>query len=149
MEAKKGLNNTQRKVLEEIYVGRIDGEKRTYERERRSGRQDFVEASLEKERNSNPIKSILAADRKRAELLEKNAEYLKEKGIYFNNKYKLEIRYNSGYDCSSVVSDYDDETSNTVDRYNKAKQEVRAKIWGLDTSYEEIEAEIDAVLAKF
>ena len=161
MEAKKGLNNTQRKILEEIYVDKLKSDLKAVKSKRQSERDAFIKSVIDEELKAASVKRVKKALDNLVTTLEKDGWYLEERGIKVNGlpgyrddgdlsrraaKIQLELHSSYGERDNPMIQDYDEETLMVQARYEAANREIRAKIWGLDTSYEEIEKEVQAVL---
>lgn len=152
MEVKKGLNNTQRKILEEIYVNRVIRAKADYEQKRRAARvvfcEDLLKAFLKTQKGKSIQKGIenLQAAIKNAskEIEEACVEISGLRSIF---EAKIEIK-SALYERNKNpdVKEFDRETDRRIQMFDDARDEVRAKVWGMDTSYQDIENEVDALI---
>lgn len=154
MESKKDLNNTQRKVLEEIYCQQVTTIINDYKRNRSVERERFVEDTLDKIKKTSKGKAVQSAIDKLGTAVEEAKQFFKEQGVSqytFRNIGDLQIKLEDSYRYNDIknadVRAFDEETVFTEERYDKVRQEVRAKIWGMDTTYAEIESEVKSVLA--
>ena len=153
MEAKKDLNNTQRKVLEEIYCEQVTTMLKEYKHGRSAEREKFVIIVLDKIKKSSKGKAVQGAIDKLNKAVKDAEQFFKEQGVNsytFRNVDDLEIKLDTSYRYDETknpdIRAFDEETAFTEERYDKVRQEVRAKIWGMNTTYAEIEKEVKAVL---
>ncbi len=159
MEAKKDLNNTQRKVLEEVYLEQLKEMHQQYRRDRRDERDKTKDEVLEKLKNKSEFKKLQKAIVNLREAFKDSDKLLAEEGIslYGVEGYretpsekaaKIHLGwYSSDADTNKTMQLFDAVTQETERKFASAKNEIRAKIWGLDSSYADIEAEVSAVLA--
>lgn len=154
MEAKKDLNNTQRKMLDEIYTEQFKKKERKILDDRQIGLRKVREKVLKDEAKSKNIKAILDAGNTFTKLVAKHTEELKAKGLKISNlpyrdegKFELELkdRYNDDIEHPDIVA-YKEETWVIEENLAKVKKEMRAKIYGLNTTYEEVDKEIGEIL---
>ena len=153
MEAKKDLNNTQRKVLEEIYCEQVTVMLKDYKKSRSAEREKFVVSVIDNIKKTKKGKAVQAAIEKLKNAVEDAEQFFKEQGVNsytFRDVSGLEIKLDSSYRYDETknpdIRAFDEETAFTEERYDKVRQEVRAKIWGMNTTYAEIEKEVKSVL---
>lgn len=152
MEVKKDLNNTQRKILEEIYINRVIKARKDYEQRRRTAREalceDLLEAFLKTKKGKSIQKGIenlqVAIKNASKEIEEARVE---TPGLMNIFEAKIEIR-SSPYDRDKNpgIREFDRETDRCIQMFDDARDEVRAKVWGMDTSYQDIENEVEALI---
>ena len=157
MEAKTGLNNTQRKILEGIYVERLKEKQDTAINARQAQRKQFSKKVVAKALKDPAIRSVKKALENLATVLTKHeskldgigiSEFPGYNGTYAERAEKMKLYVRDRYDEKHPeLQEFDNETESLRDKYHKAIQEVRVKIWGMNVSYEEMEKEIDKVLA--
>lgn len=141
MEAKKDLNNTQRKMLDEIYNKRFNEKIKPYRQKRHEELEEVRRKALEEAKTSKDVEKF-------RDLIEK-VRALKDKlyagGVSVYDSYdgvvKVELKSNH-----PKVKAHNDETETTLDRASEVQAEMRAKIYGLNTSYEEVDKEIAELL---
>jgi len=148
MKPKKELNAQQRKMLDEVYMHQFDTIARKQSDQRMEDRKKLEYETVKKELAKEPLKTLLKKLNDAFESQERNAEYLKEHGLKVDSKlYKPEIKTTrrSSYDDvlpHPVMEKFDKETREIeIDLSNKRK-EIRARIYGLSTTFEEVDAEI-------
>lgn len=143
MEPKTNLNNTQRKMLDTIMSDRIKVKVSTYRDNRQEERSKLVKSELAKAEKSKEVKEV----QKLYKELKAKEKALKEKGIKVGTKYdgSIEVslmgRYGDDNPPYPIVA-FDKETSVTEEKISQATTEVRARIYGMDTSYEEVDKEL-------
>lgn len=143
MEPKTALNNTQRKMLDTIFTERINKKVRLHDARRRDEREKLVKAELEKANKDKDVKEYQKLH-KQLKDLEKT---LANKGIKLNTKYdgSIEVSLGSssyGNNAPLAVEAFDEETRRIEEKIVEATTEVRARIYGMDTSYEEVDQEL-------
>lgn len=141
MEPKVGLNNTQRKMLDTICTQGIEKRAKAYQRKRDDERKELVESEQKKIQESKEFKEFA----KLYDLIKKKEQDYKSKGFYITREDdKLKIKMNSysydGYPLAIQV--FDKETRDTYDKIEERTIEVRSRIYGMDTSYDEVNKEL-------
>jgi len=144
----KNLNNTQRKMLERIYVKRIQEKQTQYERERINGRNDALQeevAKIEKQ-----FKPLMDAARKYWKLYEEQKDDLRKAGVRLDFQVGMarlipEYSY-YGAEKPQYLKKYDEETSAALRRLNEIRDEVTLRIYGSDATYADIDKEINELL---
>lgn len=152
MEAKKDLNNTQRKMLDEIYTEQFKKKEQKILQDRQDGYRKLQAKVLKDETKSKNIKAILDAAEKFTALYKKHSGELEEKGLKIDNmpyrdeafSLKLADRYDNNTHPTLLA--YKEETYAIEENLAKVKKEMRAKIYGLNTTYEEVDKEIGEIL---
>ena len=142
MEPKTNLNNTQRKMLDTIMSERINKKVSAYRETRQDARKKLVKSELEKAKKSKEVKEV---EKLYKDLIIKE-QALKDKGIKVSTKYdgSLEVSLGGRYDDTAPlpIEAFDIETRKMDERISEATTEVRARIYGMDTSYEEVDKEL-------
>jgi len=150
MEVKKNLNNTQRKMLDQIYVEQFDKRARMIRESRRAGREKLMVQLLAKESEDEKIQEMLDAGRKFYLLYEELKPKLAVNGVSVdNNLNKIPKLYINQYSRANKyvdLQDYDDETDKIELSLSEKKKEMRAKIYGVAASYEDVDKEIKELL---
>lgn len=152
MEVKKNLNNVQRKMLDEIYSEQFRAIESASEAKRNKERQKLVEKLLKDFSKDKDVKAYLEAGRKFFELAQKLKPQFEKNGVrtsdYISKPPVLSIEY--GWRNENKVfkelEDFNEETLRVEGLFAQRKREMRAKIYGLNTTYEEAEAEIKVLL---
>jgi hypothetical protein len=153
MEVKKNLNNVQRKMLDEIYTEQFKKRERTISDERQAGLNQLQQKCLKGFKQDKEVKKMLEVGKAFYELQEKLSPKMDASGISLNRRIgkvpQLEIcnRY-YGYDRKEFpeVTVYQSETTRIELRLAEKKKEMRAKIYGVSASYEDVDAEIKELL---
>lgn len=151
MEAKKDLNNQQRKMLDEIYTEQFKKKEQRILEDRREGYQDLHKKVLKKERSSKNVKAVMDAATKFRELVLKHKEEFDEKGLTIDHYYrddKFDLKISDSYRSQTHpdLKAYQEETYVIEENLAKVKKEMRARIYGLNTTYEEVDKEIAEIL---
>lgn len=150
MQPKKNLNGIQRKMLDEIYSEEFKKKSEVILEARRVEYAKLQASLLAKESKSRDVKAMLDAGMKFYELSQKLKPELAAKGVYVEN-------YTSGVPRLSVNSyradgkypeleAHQNETYKVESALASKKREMRAKIYGVDASYEVVDAEIKELL---
>lgn len=141
MEAKKDLNNTQRKMLDEIYTKRFNEKIKPYRSKRHDQLETIRDNALEEAKKSKDVEKFRELVAKTKALKDK----LYQGGISVYDSYdgvvKVEIKSNH-----PKVQSFNDETEKTLDTASEAQAEMRTRIYGLNTTYEEVDKEIAQIL---
>ena len=154
MEVKKDLNNTQRKILEEIYIDRVIKAKRDYEQKRVKDRKILCDNLLKNflktpsgKAIQKALNSLQLAIKNADEEIEKNK--LERRGLNTAFDVKMVLRSMPyDYDIHPDIKEFDLETNRRAEILNDIRNEVRAKVWGMDTSYQDIENEVQSLIRK-
>ena len=153
MEVKKNLNNVQRKMLDTIYLEQFDKRERAILDEREAGLKKLNDKCLKTFKQDKDVKKMLEAGKLFYELHRKLQGKMDEKGVSLNRSVDKEpelsvrTRY-YGYDRQEFpeVTEYQDETTRIKLALAEKKKEMRAKIYGVSASYEEVDKEIKELL---
>lgn len=159
MEAKANLNNTQRKILESIYVEQMKTMRRDAVESLGSKRGEFIATLRTKVTKDPSVKAIKKALDNLVNTLDKHEHVLKSHKVGIDNlkHYNSESYTASAKKFVLVVEDgydrrnpdlvaFDQKVTDLGVKWDKAIMEVRAKVWGLNVSYEDMEKEIKAVI---
>lgn len=151
METKKNLNNVQRKMLDEIYTEQFKKKADIILEERRAGYVKLQAALLAKESKNKEVKAMLDAGTKFYELENKLHDQLISNGVTvdyrLSNAPKLSVT--SSYRSEGRYAEleaYQSETYRIEIALGEKKKLMRAKIYGVASSYEEIEKDISEIL---
>lgn len=152
MEVKKNLNTIQRKMLDEIYSEQFKKRESLILLERSTGRKK-LEAKLLKDLVKTPeVKKMLEAGKTFYELSVKLMAELRDINVSVTNKpSSLPELTIGGYYGGQVgefpeVEEYEKETRRISMTLSEKKKEMRAKIYGVAASYEDVDAEIKELL---
>lgn len=152
MEVKKDLNNTQRKILEEVYINRVIRAKEDYKQRRKVVRAVFCEELLEAFLKTQKGKSIQKGIENLQAAINNASKEIEETCVELSglkNIFEAKILIRSALyerNKNQGVKEFDRETDRCVQLFDDARDEVRAKVWGMDTSYQDIENEVDALI---
>ena len=143
MEPKTNLNNTQRKMLDTIMSERIKKKVGSARSARQDKRNELVKSELAKAEKSKEVKEV----QKLYKELKAKEKALREKGVKLSTSYdgttKVELcgRYGDDNPPYPIVA-FDKETEVLDEKISEATTEVRARIYGMDTSYDEVDKEL-------
>lgn len=152
MEVKKNLNNVQRKMLDEIYSEQFKAVESAKTNERSKERQKLEAKLLKDFAKNKDVKTYLEAGKKFFELAQKLRSEFDKNGVrtsdYISKPPVLTVEYGYRNDQKvfSELEKFNDETLRLQGVFAQRKREMRAKIYGLNTTYEEAEAEIKELL---
>lgn len=153
MEVKRNLNNIQRKMLDEIYTEQFEKRQKIIKDEREAGLNALKEKCLKSFKTNKEVKKMLEAGKVYFELQEKLTPEMDLKGICLtqraNKMPSLEVRNRYyGHDRKEFpeVTEYEAESTRIDLRLSEKKREMRAKIYGVSASYEEVDEEIKELL---
>lgn len=153
METKKNLNTIQRKMLDEIYKEQFEKRERVIKQQREDGLADLKKKLLKKVATEKDVKKMLEAGKTFYQMKEQLASTLSEKGIsvdgYLSKEPKLEMNgryYSSSAGEMEELTAYRDETTRIEMILAEKKREMRAKIYGVAASYEEVDKDISELL---
>lgn len=152
MEVKKNLNNVQRKMLDEIYTEQFKKRERQIIDERNQGFGPVVEKALKEFAKDKDVKNMLEAGKKFYELQTKLDDKLRKSGVGVEYtlsgvpRLKNGYRYSNEYESLPAIQEYKNETARIEQRLAELKREMRAKIYGVSATYEEVDSEIKELL---
>jgi len=150
MEVKKNLNNVQRKMLDEIYTEQFQKRANLITVDREAGRRLLQTQLLTKEASNKKVKEMLEAGKKFFLLEQELRTELAANGVAVNptlsrqpelsiNQYRSDGQYKE-------LEDYQKATNAIELALSEKKKEMRAKIYGVAASYEDVDAEIKELL---
>lgn len=153
MEVKKNLNNVQRKMLDTIYMEQFEKRERVILDERRAGLEKLTEKCLKNFKADKEVKKMLEAGKTFYELSQKLAGKMTDSGVNLDQTVSREPKLTArnryyGYERKEFpeITSYQDETTRIELRLAEKKKEMRAKIYGVAASYEDVDAEIKELL---
>lgn len=155
MEVKKNLNNVQRKMLDEIYMEQFKKRESAILAERSAGLKQLQSKLLKDLATEKPeIKEMLEAGKTFYELELKLRPELRELNVCVDNylsnlpELRIGVRYSNGGNLGEFpeVEAYHKETRRIELSLAEKKKEMRAKIYGLATTYEEVDEEVKELL---
>lgn len=146
MEAKKELNNAQRKMLDEIYCEQFDKISKPILGKRAEGLQKLKQEVLKEEIAKDPVKTSLKMLNDATKYIKKHEEHYNKMGLKLSSSlptsFSLEFQYGWKAEQHPKIQKYLEETAKIeLDLANK-KKEIRSRIYGMSTTYEEVDAEI-------
>jgi hypothetical protein len=151
MEVKKNLNNVQRKMLDEIYMEQFKKRESIILNDRAIGLKKLTQELLKGLLKDKEIKKMMEAGQTFYELELKLRGQLKELNVEVSGRIhtepELQInRYSGAINEFKEVVDYNKETQRITLVLSEKKKEMRAKIYGVAASYEEVDQEIKELL---
>lgn len=152
MEVKKGLNNTQRKLLDEVYTKQFKTRRKEIIDGRQQDLRKLEEKALKNFGKDKEIKKFLEVGKQFYELRKKLDKKLEENGVgvsqYVSDipELKLSYGYANNYQQMPELLEFKEETIRIENSLGDRETEMRSKIWGINLSYEEVEAEIKELL---
>ena len=136
-------------MLDEIYTDQFDKIASGILHERANGHSKLKIQVLKDERLKEPAKSILKHLQSACELMEKNKDYFQENGLRLENSlYKNDLSMNSYDGKHPKLYAYEQKTHEIEVELAKKRKEIRARVYGLNTTYEEVEKEVSAYIAR-
>jgi type II secretory ATPase GspE/PulE/Tfp pilus assembly ATPase PilB-like protein len=150
MDPKKNLNNVQRKMLDEVYMEHFDS---IYDRimDKRKDEFNKLEDSLLIVARKKYAKEIAELNKVVGKMANLSDKIYEESGfqIKADNRYRDELEKGEfvikfrNESRHPKLAAHKDETSKIHVELMRKKKEIRARIYGLDMTYETIEAEIE------
>ena len=152
MEVKKNLNNVQRKMLDEIYTEQFTKRERAIRDERETGLKKLQVKLLANLSKDKEVKKMLEAGKAFYQAQEKLRSTLGSQNVALTYTLSGEPNLQVSYRYGGVGQDFPE-----VEEYNtrtreielnlaEKKKEMRAKIYGVSASYEEVDKEIKELL---
>lgn len=154
MEAKKNLNNIQRKILDEIYTEQFDKREKFILDNREQELGKLQEKNLKVFAADKEIKKMVGAGELYFEMVRKLREKMESKNVTIGETLstcpKLGVKtyfYGRSEDKDfPEVARHKKETRAIALTLGEKRKEMRAKIYGVSASYEEVDAEIKEIL---
>jgi hypothetical protein len=149
METKTNLNNVQRKMLDEVYTAHFQTLAQNILQERNTEYKKLCEKVKEIETKKHKVK--LDAYLKVCKSMCDLDESLRKEGLrvfrYSSSKpEQIEIEVNEAYKYP-LLAKHKDETRKIEEELSRKKKEIRARIYGMDMTYEQVEKEIAKEIA--
>ena len=154
MDKKTNLNNTQRKMLDEVYMEAFDGVSHNILEKRTEGYTKLSDKIIKEESKRAIVKETIQSYNLIVKKIKKCEEYLGKNGLTLNGvPYNLNnsLTVESQYSCDGKhpkLKKYQAETDKIKAKLARNKREVRARIYGMDTTYEAVEKEIAKYIAE-
>lgn len=152
MEAKKDLNNTQRKMLDQIYSEEFEKKAQAILSKRQRDFEALKVKVLGKEKVSKDIKELIAVGKKYYDLLNACKDEMTTKGLNLSNSIRevptlsiSDYRYGDNT-IHPELQAHKDETATISMQIAEKKKEMRASIYGMATSYTEVSEEVTKIL---
>lgn len=152
MEVKKNLNNVQRKMLDTIYTEQFDKRAAVMADERKAGLDALTKKCLKTFASRKDVKKMMDAQKAFYESYKKLEKEMDNNGISLSNSvydHELVIRNRYyGYERKEFpeIVAYQAATTAQELKLAEKKKEMRAKIYGVAASYEEVDQEIKELL---
>lgn len=155
MEVKKNLNNVQRKMLDQIYSEQFEFKRKSIMDAREAGLKELAK-EVQKEVSAQPeVAAFLKAYKALQEQFKAIKPTLETEGVQISGRFDAnepEVSEPSTYVYASrpensKVAAYNDRTQEISRELNEKKQIIRSAIYGMETDYESVKAEIEAVLS--
>lgn len=155
MQPKKNLNNQQRKMLDEIYSEQFNAKKAVILNKRSEELSTLKLQVVDEVSNTRKAKALVEAGKRFYELLQTTGKELAEVGIHINEKVSgVPILGLQRYSYSSTVDAthpkllaHQERTRQIEAELAEKKQLIRSAIYGMATDFNDVKAEIEAVLA--
>lgn len=150
MKVKTNLNNVQRKMLDEIYSKQFDELARPIMEERQRGLDKLTRKVLRDEQKKDPVKKVLKAWKEAVKLSKQYQTYFEDRGLSLSNstysEYELSFKRYSNHEHPEILK-YQAETDRIHAELVNRKKEIRARIFGMETTFEDVDAEIKKYIA--
>lgn len=152
MEVKKNLNQEQRKLLDKMYTEAFDKREKVIMDEREAGLKKVADKCLKEFASLKDVKKMMDASKEFYTLFKKLEKTMDESGVtisgsVYDHELSIRNRY-YGYDRKEfpAVQAYQDETTKLKMQLLEKRTEMRAKIIGINATYEEVETDIKELL---
>lgn len=149
MESKQNLNNTQRAMLDKIYTAELTDRANVIIKKRSIERPSIVEKALKAFSTTGDNAKLLKKTTEAYTLFQEMKNSLKEQGIYLTSGVDHEPKFgvlSYADDKPPLLKEFDDETVAIQGKLRRAQLEVRARIYGMTTTYEEVRQDLDNYL---
>lgn len=136
-------------MLDEIYCEQFEKAVRPILLKRKEGYEALKVKVLKSELSKSPMKDVMKKLGDAYKAVKDVKDYMEENGLRLNNSlYEQELTIDSyRYLPNPTLSKYNDETNEIEQSLAKKKKEIRARIYGMDTTFEEVEREISKEIA--
>ena len=143
MEPKTNLNNTQRKMLDTVFSQRIEKKVKLFNERRSDERKKLERAELAKAEKSKDVKEAVKFYKSFYALKKKLSDQGVELSTNYDGAVKVELGGRYGTNTKPfALQAFDEESRKLSEKINESTTEVRARIYGMDTSYEEVDKEL-------
>ncbi len=151
METKTGLNNTQRKMLDDVYMEQYRKIEQSVLDKRKAEIKVLYSAVIKKEKSKEPLKTAFKKIQEGIEAYRSIKAYLADNGMRLDSSLptETELEIYNGYSSNAPhpdVVEFDRKTEEIKQKLYEKRKEIRARIYGLSSTYEEVDAEIRAHL---
>lgn len=149
MEQKKNLNNTQRKMLDDLYLSRFNAKRRAVLDERANQSKKLEAAIVVKE--AKKYRELIRIGSKYFQLCKELRLQLENDGLELQSCLSSEpcLRLSSYRGQHPDMVEFRKATAVIEESFADKAALLRARIYGVDTSYTEIEADIEKALSEF
>lgn len=155
MNPKTNLNNTQRKMLNQMYQKKLEMKIAEFRRMREDGKEALNEKVIADFVKANPsAQRMLDAHAEYRERYKELADKLREAGLEVGNLYDgtLTLRRRTHYygdNSLPAIAEYDEETNKKEAEMLNLRDEITLKIYGAEVSAKDIEKDINDLLKGF
>lgn len=151
MEVKKNLNNIQRKMLDQIYTEQFDKRSKAILQDREKGLAELQTKLIKQTLKNKDVKKMIEAGVAFYRLRNELSSTLAESGISVEGYLSREpyLTIHGGYRTTNEfpeITEYKAKTREIELNLSEKKKEMRAKIYGVAASYEEVDSEIKELL---
>ena len=148
MKPKEGLTAVQRKMLDEIYMEQFEKKADEILHPRKVEFEKLKNEVIDFEYSKGPLKEMIKALEKGYELMEQHKTYFKDNNITLDNyAHKPKLKFGYGYVSHPKLVAHEKKTREIEMDLATKKKEIRARIYGMSTSYDEVEKEISQFLS--
>lgn len=150
MTPKKDLNNVQRKMLDEIYTEQFDKIEHGILKLRVQEYEKLKDKVLETESKKEPLKTMLTHMEAGYKLWKKHEDDLRKMGIRFCDRPdepKLRIDYYNEDYTHPLLQAHKEKTHEIELDLAQKRKEIRARVYGMATTYEEVNKEVSEYIS--
>ena len=148
----KALNNEQRKILSKLYAKQFEAKRTEREGIRQQERKEFL-AKKDASIKDKDFDEYIKLSKRVEELEHLLADRYKDGTIQFDTKHygteKAVLRYRrDGYqaEIAEDIVKFGEESKKQRQQVDIAEQDAQARIYGLDVTFAEIQAEVENIL---
>lgn len=140
-------------MLDEVYMEQFDKLHKIESGKRATQRKDLENKILKEESQKSPIKGLLKSISEACEALKNAEEYLKSRGLsinhtsYFNDSHELTFSGRYSDNQHPEMRKFDEESEKLEVEWARRKKEIRARIYGMETTFEVVDKEIKDYIA--
>lgn len=137
-------------MLDEVYTDQYQKMSSAILDKRSRERKILSQKILNQERKNKDVGNLIEAIEKAQALYKKAVPYLESRGLRIREVQDVDFEFNTSYRNDIThpeLMHFDDKTNEIEQKLAEKRKEIRARIYGMDTTYSEVEREVSAYLS--